>query len=104
MKQRIVAMTVPTLVSVGLWAGQTAWAADGPADVTRPAVAAHAQWTNALKPKGTAGPELTLAAGGKALYTIVLPEKPTTMEGTPASTSVPKRTATPSGVLGCPAT
>lgn len=35
---------------------------------------------NALKPKGTPGPELTLASRGKTSYVVLLPAKPTTME------------------------
>ena len=37
-------------------------------------------WVNALKPKGTPGPELTLASKGKAKYDILLSAKPTTKE------------------------
>ena len=35
--------------------------------------AAEGRWTNSLKPAGRPGPELHLAAGGKALYRIVMP-------------------------------
>ena len=31
------------------------------------------QWRNALAPKGSPGPELTLADGGKTDYVIVIP-------------------------------
>ena len=37
----------------------------------------HERWTNSLKPRGVCGPQLTLASGGKALYTILLPAAPT---------------------------
>ena len=37
----------------------------------------HEKWTNSLKPRGVCGPQLTLASGGKALYTILLPAAPT---------------------------
>ena len=40
----------------------------------------HAQWTNALKPGGKAGPALTLASGGKAAYALLLPATPTGQE------------------------
>lgn len=45
----------------------------------------HQNWENALKPKGIPGPELTLAAGGKSNYVILLPEKPTSQERKAAS-------------------
>ncbi len=38
------------------------------------------EWTNSLKPKGEAGPKLTLASNGKTDYVIVIPEKPTPQE------------------------
>lgn len=44
------------------------------------AVEAQNGWVNALKPKGAAGPELSLALGGRASYTILLPENPTTQD------------------------
>ncbi|MCP4640044.1 MAG: DUF4838 domain-containing protein, partial [bacterium] len=44
------------------------------------AVAPHPEWRNALAPKGTPGPELTLAKGGQPAYTILLPASPTTVE------------------------
>ena len=44
------------------------------------AAAASAQWSNALKPTGEPGPELTLAADGKTDYRIVVPIKPTTQD------------------------
>ncbi len=40
----------------------------------------HPQWENALKPKGPPGPVLTLAAGGKAAYTVLLPAAPTSQD------------------------
>jgi hypothetical protein len=40
----------------------------------------HPEWSNALKPAGEAGPELTLARDGMTGYVIVLPESPTTQE------------------------
>jgi len=50
--------------------------------VAGPAGAAsfHPQWANALKPRGTPGPALALASGGKATCTLVLPAAPTTQE------------------------
>src|SRR5205823_7150248 len=36
---------------------------------------------NALKPTGAPARELTLVADGKAIYSIVIPSKPTTEEG-----------------------
>jgi hypothetical protein len=38
------------------------------------------QWENALKPHGKPGQTLTLAAGGKAAYVVLLPATPTTQE------------------------
>jgi hypothetical protein len=43
----------------------------------RPPVAG---WTNALKPKGTPGAELTLAENSQSSYHIVLPRQPSTVE------------------------
>jgi len=40
----------------------------------------HPAWSNALKPRGQPGPSLTLASGGKAHYTIILPTLPTTQD------------------------
>jgi hypothetical protein len=41
----------------------------------------HPQWENALKPRAAQpGPELTLAAGGKAAYTVLLSARPTPPE------------------------
>ena len=37
----------------------------------------HEKWSNSLKPRGVPGPQLTLASGGKALYSILLPAAPT---------------------------
>ena len=37
-------------------------------------------WVNTLKPKGTPGPELTLASDGKTDYVILLPANPTSQE------------------------
>lgn len=37
----------------------------------------HEKWANSLKPRGVPGPQLTLAGGGKALYSILLPAVPT---------------------------
>ena len=46
-----------------------------------PIAATYAEgWVNALKPRGTPGPELTLASHGKAKYVILLPAKPNTKE------------------------
>ena len=39
--------------------------------------APHERWTNSLKPRGVCGARLTLASGGKALYTILLRATPT---------------------------
>jgi len=44
------------------------------------AVSPHPAWRNALRPRGEAGPEITLAKGGKALYAIVLPAGASTQE------------------------
>lgn len=55
-------LTALTLIAAGICAGA------GP----------HKEWKNSLKPKGTPGPELTLASGGHTDYTIMLPSKPTT--------------------------
>jgi hypothetical protein len=44
------------------------------------AQAADAAWRNSLKPAGTRGRGLVLAAGGKTDYVIVIPAKPTTQE------------------------
>jgi len=38
------------------------------------------QWQNSLKPKGEPAGEITLAAGGKTEYVIVIPESATTQE------------------------
>lgn len=38
----------------------------------------HSSWENSLKPKGTPGAEITLAKGGKALYSILIPASPST--------------------------
>jgi hypothetical protein len=40
----------------------------------------HPKWTNALRPKGEPGPELTLATAGRSTYSILLPNQATTME------------------------
>jgi len=40
----------------------------------------HGSWENSLKPKGTPGAEITLARGGKALYSILTPAAPSTQE------------------------
>lgn len=37
-------------------------------------------WRNALRPTGSAGPEMVLARAGKTDYTLVLPARPTTQE------------------------
>ncbi len=39
-----------------------------------------AQWSNALKPSGTPSPELLLAEGGRARYTLVIPREPLRIE------------------------
>ena len=44
------------------------------------AASANSAWKNALKPKGKAGAEITLAKGGKALYGIVIPASASTKE------------------------
>ncbi len=44
------------------------------------ACGAQGQWSNALQPKGTAAPAVTLAAGGKAAYRILLAAEPTTQD------------------------
>ena len=44
------------------------------------AQAADAAWRNSLKPAGTPGRGLVLAAGGETEYVIVIPAKPTTQE------------------------
>ena len=41
---------------------------------------ARAEWRNALEPKGTKASTLTLVRDGRLLYSIVLPEKPTSPE------------------------
>ncbi|MCP4642142.1 MAG: DUF4838 domain-containing protein, partial [bacterium] len=46
----------------------------------QPQVERWDQWTNSLSPRGEQGAPILLAREGKALYRIVLPEKPTTME------------------------
>jgi hypothetical protein len=46
------------------------------AETFRPAVPAHPDWDNALKPKGTPGPLLTITDSGKTDYQIVMPETP----------------------------
>src|SRR3954454_24694338 len=46
--------------------------------------AARADWTNALKPAGQPGPELTLVADGQPRYAVLLPERPTPQEQTAA--------------------
>jgi len=38
------------------------------------------EWENSLEPKGDPAPELTLAEGGKALYTVVIPREATRVE------------------------
>ncbi len=40
----------------------------------------HVNWQNSLKPRGKAGPMLTLAKNSRTLYRIVVPEEPTTQE------------------------
>lgn len=40
----------------------------------------HQSWSNALKPKGIAGSEISLAKGGKALYSIIIPAAASTQE------------------------
>jgi len=40
----------------------------------------HKGWKNALKPHGRPGPKVTLAFGGQAIYTLLLPAKPTSQE------------------------
>ena len=42
-------------------------------------------WVDALKPRGKPGPELTIAAGGKTDYVILLPAAPTSQEMKAAS-------------------
>ncbi len=42
--------------------------------------APKASWQNALRPKGEPGPEVTLAKGGKALYSILIPAAPSAQE------------------------
>ncbi len=42
--------------------------------------APHPEWSNALHPRGSPGPELTLAENGDTRYTVLLPAQPTTME------------------------
>ncbi len=44
------------------------------------AVTPNEKWKNALKPKGEQLPKMVLASKGKALYSILLPAKPTTQE------------------------
>lgn len=44
------------------------------------AAAPHGSWENSLKPNGTPGAEITLAKGGKALYSILIPTAPSTEE------------------------
>jgi hypothetical protein len=44
------------------------------------ATPSHRQWVSSLKPTGQPGPALTLAAGGKAAYVVLLPTTPTTQE------------------------
>jgi hypothetical protein len=44
------------------------------------ASAAAEGWRNSLAPKGTAGPELLLAAGGATEYVIVVPAEPTSQD------------------------
>lgn len=44
------------------------------------ALASHAQWRNALAPKGKAAPPLTLAEGGRSGYRILISAKPTTQD------------------------
>lgn len=40
----------------------------------------HPNWVNSLKPKGPAGPELTLSTAGTTDYVILLPAAPTTQD------------------------
>lgn len=54
---------------------ETAWTADDSGEV-----APAPDWKNMLKPKGRPGPELTLAADGNPMYTVLLPRDPTTQE------------------------
>ncbi len=42
--------------------------------------AASSAWTNALRPTGPLGSEITLARGGTTEYSIVIPEAPTTQD------------------------
>lgn len=44
------------------------------------AVAPHPSWENSLKPRGVPGSEITLAQGGKALYSIIIPSDASTQE------------------------
>lgn len=44
------------------------------------AVAPHADWSSALRPRGTPGPELTLAREGATDYAILLPAAPTSQD------------------------
>ena len=45
----------------------------------------NTQWTNALKPIGDPGPELTLATDGRTDYRIIVPIKPTGQDAKAAS-------------------
>ena len=45
-----------------------------------PVVHPHAKWANALQPKGTPGPQLTLASNGNTDYVILVPAEPTPQE------------------------
>jgi hypothetical protein len=40
----------------------------------------HAAWPNAMKPKGTPGPVLTLVKDGRGAFAVLVPVKPTTVE------------------------
>jgi len=48
--------------------------------ITAYSAAPNKAWKNALKPQGMSMPEITLAKGGKAVFQILLPAKPSTME------------------------
>ena len=52
--------------------------------LTRPSSRPHAKWVNALAPKGTVGPKLTLANEGKTDYVILIPAVPVPKSGQPA--------------------
>lgn len=61
---------LPSLLSFALGAASMLTGADT-------GVPAHPAWANALAPRGTPGPELTLATAGRTDYVILVPAAPT---------------------------